>query len=129
MTSNDDRDFLRQIHPNCINKQGVVASNQFEPRPNDALELSVDASWLTTPEVSFEFYTKSLGLVSAGVWAIPVSTVDSEQDLSWKASPVPESPTRPGNNAHHSIVFPTDDTSHKTLSKRLRNAARKLYSP
>jgi hypothetical protein len=84
-------------HPNSV---------AFFPTPKDEDLLSVDDARLATAELSFQHFTKNLGLNSAGTWAVAIEEIHAAEGLSIHASPVEdrEHPER-DNAAHCHIDF------------------------
>lgn len=68
--------LLRQAHSNFV-VDGQLTSQAFCPFPKDDGELSVYDGDQITAERSFEHYTDTQGLDSAGVWAVSKGEVDS----------------------------------------------------
>lgn len=122
--------LLRQVNPNFI-QNGELTSQAFVPFPKDRGGLSVDDHDQTTPEASYIYYTRTLGLKSAGVWAVSGAEVQGT-GLSYRADPVPDTPDRPGNPAHALINFgDRSDKECRKLAKRLKHHAAErgcLYS-
>lgn len=63
--------LLRQIHPTFV-QQGRPTSQAFRPTPKDEDKLSVYDGDKIAPQPSWEHYTGTLGLQSAGVMGITV---------------------------------------------------------
>ncbi len=63
--------LLRQIHPSFV-QGGQVSSQAFTPTPKDQNQLSVYDGDQLSPDKSFEHYTETLGLASAGVLSVTI---------------------------------------------------------
>lgn len=109
----DTTKLFRQVHPQWF-KNGHVMSVAFRPTTKDAGLLSVYDGDQIAPKPSWEHYTKTLGLKSAGVWAVTVAECASCN--------LPARPEPLENFAAHSVI---DFTS---LAKKDQEAQSKILA-
>lgn len=110
----DDADELlwRQVHPRFV-RDGVVAAEGFVgPKPGTS-EISVVRSSVRSSDLARTYHTETLGLDSAGTWAVSVSEVLDGQGRSIDDANCPDVDT-PG----HAYV------DLRLLSKNERKQAR-----
>jgi hypothetical protein len=114
-----DEDLYRQVSPSSAwLDNGRVTSVAFTPWEKDDGLLSVYCGSKTSAEGSYDHYTKTLGLSSAGSWAVTTEEVAQVGMKSWW-SPV-EPPDPLPNPAHGSIDFRgLDKKATKTRAKAL----------
>ncbi|WP_395643911.1 hypothetical protein [Rudaea sp.] len=113
---NDRTLLLRQVHPSFF-PDGEVSSQAFFPFPKDNGKLSVYDGDQISAEAAYRHYTVSLGLGSAGVWAVTGGEVVSV-GLAHQNNPVA------GNSAHAVVDFGAlPEKECRKLAKRLRKFA------
>lgn len=106
LLENLDEELYRQVHPNLIGDDGLPSSGAFTPSSNDAGELSVARSALTTPQDAYELHTTGYNLESAGTWAVTAREVIDAGRSSF-ADPLEgdEATGQPSDPAHAFIDF------------------------
>jgi len=113
---NDQTLLLRQVHPQFV-QGGQLSSQAFVPFPKDVGRLSVHDGDQISAEQAYSHYTMTLGLQSAGVWAVTGGEVTSVE-LHYQPDPLP------GNVAHAVIEFGArSDKACRRLAKLLRKFA------
>jgi hypothetical protein len=106
----------RQVHPSWVD-DGQPSSQAFRPTPKDEGMLSIACASLSTAAEAFEHHTQTLGLLSAGTWAVSVGEV-SEVGLTAYADPLPD------QQAHGLVDFRTlGRKAAETKSRILRARA------
>jgi hypothetical protein len=109
--------LFRQVHPNWIKEDGVVASISFLPFPKDEALLSVDDGDRVTPRASWERYVAQANCSSGGVWAATVEEA-AQIDLPSRENPVE------GNPEHAVIDFSAfTEKQQKAKAKLLSSRA------
>lgn len=113
--------LFRQVHPNWLN-DGQPSSQAFKPTLKDEGKLSTARAAKTTPEAAFVHHTDTLGLQSAGTWAVSVEEIEATPvPLEAYGDPVTEPTVDP---AHAFIEYPDDRKLVETKAKILRAKAR-----
>ena len=112
--------LFRQVHPNWL-KDGQPSSQAFKPTPKDDGKLSAARGAKTNPETAFVHHTDTLGLQSAGTWAVNVDEVEATPvPLEAYGDPVTEPTPDP---AHAFIEYPDDRKLVEAKAKILRAKA------
>jgi hypothetical protein len=120
--TNQDEVLFRQIHPNCIHN-GQPASDRFKPQPNDAGQMSLDRSSLTSAASSYALYT-STGNQSGAVYGVTVEELGGEA-VECREDALTATATAPANPAHALADYtPHEEKKWKLISKRLTLKAR-----
>lgn len=113
--------LLRNVHPDYCHDD-EIGSVAFTPTSRDSGRLSVDQEELTTPERSFEVYTKGGVRKSSGVWGVSISDI---HESNLKAFPDPIDEIGCSNPAHAFIDFRRITDSDMTKNQK-RKAIRKV---
>lgn len=82
-----DQLLYRQVHPSWI-QEGRPSSQTFSPTPKDEGKLSVFDGNQITAVASYEYYTGTQQLQSAGVVALSTVEVESE-GRTWAVDGIP----------------------------------------
>lgn len=109
--------LYRQVHPSWI-KDGQPSSQAFKPTTKDEGRLSTARAAKITAEAAFIHHTGTLGLASAGSWAVTVGEVGADPvPLQAFADPVEEPKPDP---AHAYIAYPEDRKAIDIKAKLLK---------
>ena len=125
-----DELLFRQVHPSFV-REGRPSSQAFRPTPKDENKLSVARGALTTPKAAYEHHTVTLGLASAGSWAVTIAECTA-QTLGVLSDPLTAPPEKAADPAHAVIDF-TGVSKSQTEAKasrlaRFATARGRLYS-
>ena len=94
---------FRQVHPNHL-AAGGPNSVAFRPTPKDGNKLSVDDARVVTAEAAWSHFTKQLGFVSAGTWAVSAGEITEAGDLRLLSDPVEGQVDPTKNNQAHCVI-------------------------
>lgn len=102
----------RSVNPRFF-RELVVSQEAFSPTNEEGYKLSVDCEKVWKARSSYEFRTKTLGKLSAGIW-----TLSREEYSKVGLSVVVDH--QPGNHAHSLVIFPVHDRpKRRDLARRL----------
>jgi len=108
--SDSDELLFRQVHPTFV-RDGRVGSQAFRPTAKDEGCLSVARGALTTPRQAYHHHTGTVGLDSAGTWAVSVGECGTLSLVAFE-DPIAASAEAPADPAHAFIDFRELSRSH-----------------